>query len=122
MFNKGLNSPQGAKLHVYIEEKKSLSITGVIYQEILQGLKENTRQYKIATNALKNMEILIPQIQDYELAASIYRKARLKGITPRSGTDCLIAAQTIHTNRLLFTLDKDFQRLQKIHPKLSLHK
>jgi predicted nucleic acid-binding protein len=48
---------------------------------------------------------------DYETAAEIYRVCRLEGSTPRSLTDCLVAAVAINNDLAVLAADRDFDRM-----------
>ena len=50
-------------------------------------------------------------LDDFSLAASLYRTARAKGVTIRNTLDCLIAAPCVRTGAPLLHSDADFDRL-----------
>jgi len=50
-------------------------------------------------------------LDDFSLAASLYRTARAKGVTIRKTLDCLIAAPCVRTGAPLLHSDADFDRL-----------
>lgn len=89
-----------------------ISICLPIYQEILQGIKED-KAYFAMKHALDNFVILEPEIKkpQFEEAVTIYRQGRLKGITIRSSIDCLIAAIAIKNEVILIHKDRDFGKI-----------
>jgi predicted nucleic acid-binding protein len=50
-------------------------------------------------------------LDDFALAASLYRTARGAGVTIRNTLDCLIAAPCVRTGAPLLHSDADFDRL-----------
>ena len=50
-------------------------------------------------------------LDDFALAASLYRTARREGVTIRKTLDCLIAAPCVRTGAPLLHADADFDRL-----------
>ncbi|MGI8594900.1 MAG: PIN domain-containing protein, partial [Solirubrobacteraceae bacterium] len=50
-------------------------------------------------------------LEDFVLAAALYRRARSAGVTIRKTLDCLIAAPCVRTNAPLLHADADFDRL-----------
>ena len=80
-----------------------------VVQEVLQGLRpgadsEAFREAFLAVRMVSN-----PVALDlYLSAADIYRLGRRKGLTIRSGVDCLIAAIAIHNAIPVWHRDRDF--------------
>lgn len=91
-----------------------LATCGPVLQEVLQGLKPVP-----ASEALREALLSFPTVGDpvtlatFEHAARIYRSARVKGHTIRSGTDCLIAAIAIENRLPVWHRDRDFDRIAK---------
>jgi len=83
-----------------------------VYQEVLQGLREE-RVYgdiqKILGSAVF-YDSPLPSARFIE-AAQIFRRGRKLGRTIRSGTDCLIAAIAIYHDLTLLHNDKDFAQI-----------
>ena len=52
-------------------------------------------------------------LDDFVLAAELYRAARKAGVTIRKTLDCLIAAPCVRTGAPLLHADADFDRLAR---------
>jgi predicted nucleic acid-binding protein len=101
----------GAELHRMIEEAEPFALTGVIVAEVLQGL---TRDARPIERYLASWEMLEPRgFETYREAATIYRAARARGITPTT-IDAVIAAIALDHHASVFTLDHDFSRIARI--------
>ncbi|MHB1233754.1 MAG: type II toxin-antitoxin system VapC family toxin [Burkholderiales bacterium] len=102
-------------------EGSEAALTPVIYQEILQGAASAERLLKLR-EYFSTLPFLLPNhpIKTYEKAAELYLRCRVRGYTPRSPHDCLIAQIAIeHRVRLLHD-DRDFEVLASIEAKLKL--
>ncbi len=88
-----------------------LALTDIIYTELLQGLSSE-REASLLDDHLRAFPILrVDTLDDFALAAQLYRTARSRGITIRKTLACLIAAACVRTNAPLLHADADFDRL-----------
>jgi predicted nucleic acid-binding protein len=110
------STPQAARCVELIEGGEPIALTDVILTEILQGLRSD-REAQLVERHLSAFPILrLEGIEDFVLAASLYRTARRAGITIRKTLDCLIAAPCVRTNAPLLHADSDFDRLASCTP------
>lgn len=109
--------PAGRELRRMINDAEPFALSGVIIQEILQGLTRNIAQIG---KYLSLWDTLEPTgLSTYCEAAAIFRLARGKGISVTT-VDSLIAAIALENQTAVFTLDKDFSRVASI-TNLLLH-
>ena len=87
-------------------------ITGVIYQEVLQGARgrESFDRLRAYLGSVTFYRPLDP-VETYAEAADLYRRCRERGLTIRSTLDCLIARIAIEHGLLLVHNDRDFEGL-----------
>lgn len=84
---------------------------GVIAQEVLQGIKIDSKYHSVKTH-FKNLPALpAPTFELYDGSAQLYRVLRKKGITIRKPNDCLIAYYAIHFDIELCHSDIDFDHI-----------
>jgi predicted nucleic acid-binding protein len=112
-FNKKNTSPETIILQKLIENDKQFYICPVIYQEILQGIKDNSLFEKIKKILLQYNMLDIEIIEATNKAIDIYRTLRGKGITIRKSMDCLIASYVIIGDMHLLHKDNDFTEIAK---------
>lgn len=99
-----------------IEGGEPVALTDVIFTELLQGLRNDVEVAEVE-EAFRAFPVLrLQSLDDFALAASLYRAARGKGITIRKTLDCLIAAPCVRANAPLLHADKDFDRLASCTP------
>ena len=87
---------------------------GPVIQEVLQGLRPGAE-----SEAFRDAFLAIPVLSNpvpmdlYLSAADIYRLGRRKGVTVRSGVDCLIAAIAIRNAIPVWHRDRDFDAIAR---------
>ena len=113
------NEPAALFLEEQILKDSSIYISGIIYQEILQGIKNEVHYLKVK-RYLEDFDFLPANPEVHALAAKIFKQCRSKGISAHT-VDCLIASLAIYYKRPLLTTDNDFKLIAH-HTELSLIK
>jgi predicted nucleic acid-binding protein len=113
--------PAGLALIQLRKQEARIFLTGVILQEILQGVRDEFtfQRYLTLLTAQQFVHPLDP-VGTYAGAAQLYVQCRKRGITPRSPTDCLIAQLAIEHGLTLLHDDRDYEKIAKIEPRLKL--
>lgn len=97
----------------FIKNDEKIFICPVIYQEILQGIKDD-KKYSNIKKIILNFNILNNDIMFItNEAVNLYRNLRKNGVTIRKSVDCLIASYALVNNLNLFFIDKDFENIYK---------
>ncbi len=119
------NRPESVSLlDRLVKANEVIYIPGLVYQEVLQGIKSPAVRDEVA-QALQQFYWLDATADHFREAPELYCMAKSKGFS--IGTiDCLIAAQCIATGSYLLTDDKDFDGLVKcsklkLLPRISPH-
>ena len=109
-------TPQAQRCVEMIESGEPIALTDVILTEVLQGLRSD-REAALVERHLRAFPILrLQDLDDFVLAARLYRAARRAGVTIRKTLDCLIAAPCVRTGAPLLHADEDFDRLATCTP------
>jgi predicted nucleic acid-binding protein len=96
-----------------IEAGEPVALTDIVFTEILQGLRSE-EEAALVEEHLRAFPILrLDGLEDFALAARLYREARRAGVTIRKTLDCLIAAPCVRTGAPLLHADADFDRLAR---------
>jgi predicted nucleic acid-binding protein len=107
----GRRTRQAVRCVELIESGEPIALTDVIFTEILQGLRSED-EAELVERHLRAFPILrLEGLDDFALAAGLYRTARRQGVTIRKTLDCLIAAPCVRTGAPLLHADADFDRL-----------
>jgi predicted nucleic acid-binding protein len=120
-YLKGLKGEPYEKLDSIIDQNIPFGICNHVYQEVLQGAKDDV-EFGVLKTYLNMMIFYDLRYgkKSYENAAWLYFKCRKAGITPRSTVDLIIVQTAIDNNLLLFHNDRDFVQISKIIPDLKL--
>src|SRR5690554_5502304 len=102
-YFKGIKDDLYDKLDTFIESEIPFGICNHIYQEVLQGAK-NEKEFRLLKDYLNTMDVYDVRYgkKSYEEAALMHFKCRKAGITPRSTIDMIIAQIAIDNNLILF--------------------
>jgi predicted nucleic acid-binding protein len=96
-----------------IEGGEPVALTDIVFTEILQGLR-SAEEARLVEEHLRAFPILrLDGLEDFALAAELYRAAKAAGTTIRKTLDCLIAAPCVRTGAPLLHADADFDRLAR---------
>jgi len=110
-FNEKTMSPTSEILQKLIENNDVIYICPTIYQEILQGIRDDNT-FEDIKNILHDFNMLQFNIMELtNTAIEIYRKLRKAEITIRKSNDCLIAAYAILGDLYLLHKDRDFEEM-----------
>lgn len=114
------NTAPARMLRALLDQRLTYGITGVIYQEVLQGASSEA-DYRRLRDYLGTQRFYHPMnpVRSYAEAAHLYARCRRQGVTIRSTVDCLIARIAIEHKLLLLHGDKDFAQLAAIEPQLK---
>lgn len=105
-----------------LENEVPFGITGVIYQEVLQGAATKSDfDYLVDYLGTQQFYHIKDNLISYQSAAKIYFDCRRKGLTIRSTIDCFIAQVAIENNLILFHNDEDYNRISSVVSPLKLY-
>jgi predicted nucleic acid-binding protein len=107
----GADSPGALRCVELIQSGAPVALTDVILTEILQGLPSELEAKRVEKQLRLFPILRLETVDDYSLAAHLYRTARGAGVTIRKTLDCLIAAPCVRTGAPLLHADVDFDRL-----------
>jgi predicted nucleic acid-binding protein len=113
---RGVESPTVSRCVELIEDGAPIALTDVVLAEILQGLSSE-REARLVERHMRAFPTLrLEGLDDFSLAAQLYRTAREAGVTIGKTIDCLIAAPCVRTGASLLHADADFDRLATCTP------
>jgi predicted nucleic acid-binding protein len=120
-FHEREKSIEADVLQELITEENNIFICPVIYQEVLQGVRDDKIFKEIKSILLNALMINTEIMYITEHAIDLYRSLRKKGVTVRKQYDCLIASYAILNDINLFHNDSDFEQIAK-YSKLKILK
>jgi predicted nucleic acid-binding protein len=113
---RGSESAPASRCVELIEDGAPIALTDVILTELLQGMGSE-RDAGLLERHMRAFPVLrLESLDDFCLAAELYRAARRAGVTISKTIDCLIAAPCVRTGASLLHADADFDRLATCTP------
>ena len=113
------NTPEVELLETYVLEDAEVLITPTILQEILQGVRDDSKYGQIKETLSYFQLLEMPAYQAAIGAAELFRSLRKRGVTIRRSNDCLIAYFAIWFAVPLVHSDRDFDLMVE-HTELSV--
>jgi predicted nucleic acid-binding protein len=107
----GNNTAKARRCIELLEDGAPLALTDVVFAELLQGLRSRREAQRVERHLRLFPIIRLETLDDFSLAADLYRRARSAGLTIRRTLDCLIAAPCIREGFPILHADQDFDRL-----------
>jgi len=119
-FREKERTKQADVLQQLIEEEHTICICPIIYQEVLQGIRDD-KTFTEIKGILQNVTMInTPILTVVDHAIDLYRGLRKQGITIRKPYDCLIASYAILEDMYLLHNDSDFRQMEN-NSKLKVH-
>lgn len=120
-YLKGAKSPVVTRLTEVMDQHVPFGITGVIYQEILQGA-DTENDFALLEEYFGTQRFYHPRdlVETYRNAAALYARCRRRGVTPRSAVDCFIAQVAIEHELRLIHSDRDFTAMARVIHELKI--
>ncbi len=115
---RGLECPVTRRLDGLLDEDEAY-LAPVILQELLQGAR-NPREIQIIRQEFAAQPLLRTSLETYLTAGELYARCRWRGMTIRSPHDCLIAALAVEHALPLLAVDRDFDAIASVEPRLTL--
>jgi predicted nucleic acid-binding protein len=113
----GTRDPVADRLGEALESDQRLCLVDLILTEVLQGFRQD-REFELARRTLSGVHRLPLSSATYVNATRLYRRLRLRGLTPKT-IDCVIAQACLDSGASLLTRDGDFDGIAR-HTRLKL--
>jgi hypothetical protein len=120
-FSRGKKTAFAGLLQQRILNDDKVHLCPPVYQEILQGVKDEIELEEIKGLLLSLDFLLLDPYFVAEGAANIFRQLQKIGLTVRKPNDCIIALYAIHFNLKLVHNDSDFDKIAR-HTALMIYK
>lgn len=116
-FFRDAASPDAARLAEALEAGLTVGIEPHIYQEVLQGARDE-RDWKQLADALAGQTLyqLKQGLDSHRWAARIYYDCRRRGLTVRSLVDCIVAQTALENDLWLLARDRDYRSIALVRP------
>lgn len=113
-YLQGTGGPGHVWIRRAIADDRPLSWTDPILAELMAGARDDEHAERLRSLLARGPLLAVAGLQDWEMAARLYRTARVHGRTIRSTIDCLIAAVSLRTGTPILAVDRDFPSLAAV--------
>ncbi len=94
-----------------IDEGAPLHTTDVVVMEVLAGGRDDRHTSLLRRLLARCEHVPVDGLEDFEQAATLYRRCRRAGETIRALNDCLISVVAIRAGLAVLHADRDFDTL-----------
>jgi hypothetical protein len=113
-FDRATGSAADRRVAELIATGGPLVVTEPVLMEVLAGARSDAREVDLRRLLLSFGFVPFDAVTDFEAAASIYRRCRQAGVTPRGMVDCMIAAIAYRRGAALLSWDIDMERVAEV--------
>lgn len=113
-YDRATGSAADRRLVELIATDGPLAVTEPVLMEVLAGARTDAREADLRRLLLRLEFLPLDVAADFEAAATIYRRCRKAGVTPRGMVDCLIAAVAYRRGAVLLSWDVDLDRVADV--------
>ncbi len=117
-FVRGRDAPHVGLLRELLSNPLSVSVTHLVYMEVLQGARDPAAQARLKDYFDGQHFVTFKEpMASHAAAARIYLDCRQRGVTIRSAIDCVLAQYAMEFNLTLLHHDRDFLRIAGVIPR-----
>jgi predicted nucleic acid-binding protein len=113
-YDRATGSAVDQRLTDLIRGSGPLAVTEPVLMEVMAGARDDTRRQALRRLLLRFDVLTLDTAIDFDAAASIYRRCRRAGVTPRGMVDCLIASVARRSDATLLGQDLELSRVAKV--------
>jgi predicted nucleic acid-binding protein len=114
-YEHATGSPVDQRLTRLIEKELDvLAVTEPVIMEVVAGARTDAREAELRNMLLGCQLLNFDSGVDFDRAAMIYRRCRVRGVTPRGIVDCMIAAVAWRNGAALLANDADLYRVAQV--------
>ena len=113
-FDRATGSRVDQRLTDLITADGPLAVTELVIMEVVAGARTDDRETDLRRLLLRFTLLGFDAAADFDAAASIYRRCRRAGVTPREMVDCMITSVAMRHRATLLAADVDLSRVATI--------
>jgi predicted nucleic acid-binding protein len=113
-YDRASGSPVDRRMTELIAGDGALAVTDPVVMEVLAGARTDQREADLRRLLLRFDLLRFDVAADFHAAASIYRRCRRAGVTPRGLIDCMIASVALRHGAVVLAYDNDMNRVAEV--------
>jgi predicted nucleic acid-binding protein len=113
-YDRATGSAVDQRLTELIRKEGPVAVTELVIMEVVAGARTDDREADLRRLLLRFDLLHFDVAADFDAAASIYRRCRRVGVTPRGLIDCMIASIARRHQATLLAADTDLSRVARV--------
>jgi predicted nucleic acid-binding protein len=113
-YDRATGSAVDVRIGELIASDGPLAVTEPVIMELLPGGRDERGRARLRRLLARFHLLAFDPLADFEGAATIYRRCRAAGVTPRGLLDCMIAAVAWRHGAALLSHDVDVDRIASV--------
>jgi predicted nucleic acid-binding protein len=113
-YDRATGSRVDQRLTDLITADGPLAVTEPVIMEVIAGARTDDREADLRRLLLRFTLLDFDSAADFDAAATIYRRCRRAGVTPRGIVDCMIASVALRHRATLLAADVDLSRVATV--------
>jgi predicted nucleic acid-binding protein len=113
-YDRATGSPVDLRMLELMTSDGPLAVTQPVVMEVVAGARSDARERDLRRLLNRCTLLDFDAVADFDAAATIYRRCRRAGVTPRGMIDCLIAAVALRHRATLLASDVDLVRVASV--------
>jgi predicted nucleic acid-binding protein len=110
-YDRATGSTVDQRVMELVRDEGPLAVTEPVIMEVVAGARTDDRESELRRLLLRFNLLGFDVAADFDAAASIYRRCRRVGVTPRGLIDCMIASVARRHEATLLAADVDLARV-----------
>lgn len=113
-YDRATGSHVDQRLTDLITADGPLAVTEPVIMEVVAGARTDDREADLRRLLLRFTLLGFDAAADFDAAATIYRRCRRAGVTPRGMVDCMIASVALRHGATMLAADVDLSRVATV--------
>lgn len=113
-YDRATGSTVDQRVMELVRDEGPLAVTEPVIMEVVAGARTDDRESELRRLLLRFNLLGFDVAADFDAAASIYRRCRRVGVTPRGLIDCMIASVARRHEATLLAADVDLARVARV--------
>ncbi len=115
-YDRATGSPAHRRVRSLLDRPSEMAVNEPVIAEVAAGARDDEREHALRS-LLARFELLpFDSPADFDGAATIYRRCRQSGVTPRGLIDCLIVSVALRFDVPVLAHDADLARIAGVVP------
>ncbi len=113
-YDRATGSPAHHRVRELVATEGPLAACQPVVAEVVMGARSDRREVALRRLLARATTLELDVTEDFDAGASIYRRCRSRGVTPRGLVDCVIAAVALRHGASLLCADVDLVRVARV--------